>query len=60
MLELLAYLRARGFSNWIVTGGGVEFGRLDRGLELAAQNDWSLVSLRRDWSQVFPASPAKP
>lgn len=36
------------------------FGRLDRGLELAAQNGWSLVSLRRDWSQVFPASPAKP
>ncbi len=28
MLQLLAYLRAREFSNWIVTGGGVEFVRL--------------------------------
>lgn len=162
MLELLAYLRAREFSNWIVTGGGVEFvrlfaeeaygippdrvigstlrlryrdgdsqptlwresavdwindgdgkpvgvqraigrrpiaafgnsdgdlamlrwttagpgrrlglllhhddderevaydrdspcGRLDRGLQLAERHGWSLVSLRRDWSQVFGA-----
>ena len=31
------------------------FGRLDRGLELAAVHGWSLVSMRRDWSQVFPA-----
>ncbi|MCT0207710.1 HAD family phosphatase [Synechococcus sp. CS-1332] len=28
MLELLAYMRARNFSNWIVTGGGAEFVRL--------------------------------
>jgi phosphoserine phosphatase len=28
MLELLAYLRARGFRSWIVTGGGVEFVRV--------------------------------
>jgi hypothetical protein len=27
MLELLAYLRARGFRNYIVTGGGIEFVR---------------------------------
>jgi hypothetical protein len=27
MLELLALLRARGFANFIVSGGGVEFGR---------------------------------
>ena len=26
-LELLAYLRANGFSNWIVSGGGVDFMR---------------------------------
>jgi phosphoserine phosphatase len=28
MLELLAFLRARGFRSWIVTGGGVEFVRV--------------------------------
>ena len=27
MLELLAYLRAKGFRNYIVTGGGIEFVR---------------------------------
>lgn len=27
MLELLAYLRAHGFSTWVVSGGGVEFMR---------------------------------
>ncbi|GAB5451593.1 MAG: HAD family hydrolase [Halioglobus sp.] len=27
MLELLAYLRANGFSTWIVSGGGIEFMR---------------------------------
>ncbi len=29
------------------------FGRLDRGLQWAERHGWSLVSLRRDWSQVF-------
>jgi phosphoglycolate phosphatase-like HAD superfamily hydrolase len=28
MLELLAYLRARGYQTWIVSGGGVEFMRV--------------------------------
>ncbi len=32
------------------------FGRLDQGLELACRHDWSLVSLRRDWDRIFPAS----
>ena len=27
MLELLAYLRANGFSTWIVSGGGIDFMR---------------------------------
>lgn len=33
------------------------FGRLDRGLELAGVHGWSLVSMRRDWQQVFPTPP---
>ncbi len=28
MLELLAYLRARGFTTWIVSGGGIDFLRV--------------------------------
>jgi phosphoserine phosphatase len=28
MLELLSYLRANGFKNFIVSGGGVEFMRV--------------------------------
>jgi FMN phosphatase YigB (HAD superfamily) len=30
MLELMAYLRARGFKTYIVSGGGIEFMRLSR------------------------------
>jgi phosphoserine phosphatase len=30
-------------------------GRLDRGLEEAAQRGWLVVSMQRDWKRVFPA-----
>ncbi|WP_200330780.1 HAD family hydrolase [Thiocystis violacea] len=30
-------------------------GRLDKGLDDAASKGWILVSMKRDWSQVFPA-----
>jgi hypothetical protein len=29
-------------------------GRLDKGLDDAADNGWVLVSMQRDWRQVFP------
>jgi hypothetical protein len=29
-------------------------GRLDKGLDDAADKGWVLVSMQRDWSQVFP------
>ena len=31
-------------------------GRLDKGLDDAADNGWVLVSMQRDWRQVFPAT----
>ncbi|WP_245232493.1 hypothetical protein [Thiorhodococcus minor] len=31
-------------------------GRLDKGLDDAESNGWVLVSMKRDWSQVFPPS----
>jgi hypothetical protein len=31
------------------------FGRLDRGLDEAKSRGWTLVSMKRDWSRVFPA-----
>ncbi len=30
------------------------FGRLDQALDLAPANGWVLVSMKNDWSQVFP------
>ncbi|WP_295581297.1 HAD family hydrolase [uncultured Lamprocystis sp.] len=30
------------------------FGRLDKALDLAPANGWVLVSMKNDWSQVFP------
>jgi phosphoserine phosphatase len=31
-------------------------GRLSKGLDDAASNGWTLVSMKRDWSRVFPAA----
>ena len=33
------------------------FGRLDKALDLAPQNDWVLVSMKEDWSEVFAPAP---
>jgi hypothetical protein len=30
-------------------------GRLDKGLDEAAQRGWMVVSMKRDWKRVFPA-----
>ncbi|WP_200345592.1 HAD family hydrolase [Halochromatium glycolicum] len=30
------------------------FGRLDRGLDDAAEKGWQIVSMKRDWASVFP------
>jgi hypothetical protein len=30
------------------------FGRLDRGLDDAAERGWQIVSMKRDWASVFP------
>jgi hypothetical protein len=32
-------------------------GRLDKGLDDAADKGWALVSIQRDWRRVFPWSP---
>lgn len=36
------------------------FGRLDQALDLAPANGWVLVSMKNDWSRVFPASGGGP
>jgi phosphoserine phosphatase len=33
-------------------------GRLSKGLDDAGSRGWTLVSMKRDWSRVFPAAPA--
>jgi hypothetical protein len=33
-------------------------GRLSKGLDDAGSKGWVLVSMKRDWGQVFPAAPA--
>jgi len=33
------------------------FGRIDKALDLAPQNDWVLVSMKEDWSEVFAPAP---
>lgn len=30
------------------------FGKLDRGLDIAADENWTLISMKNDWKQVFP------
>ena len=37
MLEVLAYLRANGFKNFIVSGGGIEFMRPGRSKPMASR-----------------------
>ena len=32
-------------------------GRLSKGLDAAGSKGWTLVSMKRDWSRVFPAAP---
>jgi hydroxymethylpyrimidine pyrophosphatase-like HAD family hydrolase len=32
-------------------------GRLDQGLDEAAQQDWTVVSIKDDWQRVFPFGP---
>lgn len=29
-------------------------GRLDKALDAAGKNGWSVVDMKRDWKQVFP------
>jgi hypothetical protein len=29
-------------------------GTLDKVLDMAAENDWVIVDMKRDWKQVFP------
>ncbi|WP_182869600.1 HAD family hydrolase [Rhodopirellula sp. JC639] len=29
-------------------------GRLDKGLDAAAENDWTIVDMKTDWSQIYP------
>ena len=34
-------------------------GRLDRGLDEAAQKDWLVVDMARDWKLIYPGQPGK-
>ena len=34
-----------------------KFGRLDKALRAAATNGWTVVDMRQDWKNVFPAGP---
>ncbi len=31
-----------------------EFGRLDKALDAAAINKWTVVDMKRDWKRIFP------
>jgi hypothetical protein len=31
-----------------------QVGTLDKALDIAADNDWIVVDMKRDWKQVFP------
>ena len=31
-----------------------EFGRLDKALDAAAENNWTVVDMKNDWKQIFP------
>jgi hypothetical protein len=31
-----------------------EFGRLDKALDAAAANKWSVANMKRDWKVIFP------
>ena len=33
-----------------------EFGRLDKALDAAAVNNWTVVDMKTDWKQIFPAN----
>lgn len=32
----------------------LHFGRLDRGLKEGPERGWSIVSVKKDWKQVYP------
>jgi bisphosphoglycerate-independent phosphoglycerate mutase (AlkP superfamily) len=34
-----------------------KFGRLDKALEAAATDRWTVVDMKRDWKTVFPPEP---
>jgi hypothetical protein len=36
-----------------------EIGKLDKGLDKAAENKWTIVDMRKDWKVIYP-EPIKP
>lgn len=60
MLELLAYLRAKGFKTFIHTDGEREWacdrrshvGTLDKALDEAAANGWTVVDMAKKWKTI--------
>ena len=35
----------------------VAFGKLDKALDAAASDGWTVVDMKRDWKTVFPVRP---
>jgi hypothetical protein len=74
MLELMAFLRANGFTVYIVSGGGVEFMRTwvagavspSPGRCSSSLVEWAPVCESRDWcyilrtfAHLFPGTPSR-
>ena len=57
MLEVLAYLRANGFKNFIVSGGGIEFMRPWAEQATASRRNRSSAAASRRSSNCATASP---
>ena len=57
MVELLAYLRANGFKNFIVSGGGIEFMRPWTEKAYGIPPNRSSAAASRHGSRCAPASP---
>lgn len=53
MVELLDYLAANGFSNYIASGGGRDFMRPIKRVLQTARDGWTVISVNDDWATVF-------
>jgi hypothetical protein len=56
LVDLLGYLAANGFTNYIASGGGREFdytSGAEQALERAGQSGWTVVSMKTNWATIF-------